>query len=87
MIDGISIAGYRSFGADEVKIGDLSQINVFIGKNNSGKSNVLRAVRLMAQLKGAEHHVPTSWVELIPQLDYCLAEESKEVTLWTGPQG
>jgi AAA15 family ATPase/GTPase len=49
MIDGFSIAGYRSFGPDEVKIEDLSRVNVFIGKNNCGKSNILRFLSLIGE--------------------------------------
>lgn len=41
-LDGFAIAGYRSFGPELVYINDLSKINIFIGKNNSGKSNILR---------------------------------------------
>ncbi len=41
-LDGFGIAGYRSFGPDMVRIGDLAKVNVFIGKNNAGKSNILR---------------------------------------------
>jgi len=45
MLDGFSISGYRSFGADEVQIRDLARLNVFIGKNNCGKSNILRFLK------------------------------------------
>lgn len=41
-IDGFGIAGYRSFGNDVQRIGPFEKINVLIGPNNSGKSNVLR---------------------------------------------
>ena len=40
-IDGFAISNYRSFGAEVQKIGPCSKINIIIGKNNSGKSNVL----------------------------------------------
>ena len=40
-IDGIGIAGYRSFGSGSQRIGPLEKINLFIGQNNSGKSNIL----------------------------------------------
>jgi len=40
-IHGIGIGGYRSFG-DVQKIGPFRKINLIIGQNNSGKSNVLR---------------------------------------------
>ncbi len=41
VLDGIKIAGYRSFN-DEVTFDNLSKINLIIGQNNSGKSNLLR---------------------------------------------
>ena len=41
-IDGFGIAGYRSFGNDVQRIGPFKKINVLIGPNNSGKSNILR---------------------------------------------
>src|SRR3990167_8513144 len=40
-IDGIGIAGYRSFGSEPQRIGPFEKINLFIGQNNSGKSNIL----------------------------------------------
>lgn len=40
-IDGFGIAGYRSFGATLQRFGPCSKITIFIGQNNSGKSNVL----------------------------------------------
>lgn len=43
MIKGISISDYLSIG-DTQKISELGKINIFVGPNNSGKSNVLRFV-------------------------------------------
>lgn len=40
-IDGFGLAGYRSFGGPIQNIGPLRKINLFIGQNNSGKSNLL----------------------------------------------
>jgi hypothetical protein len=40
-IDGFGIAEYRSFGPDVQRIGPLKKINLFIGQNNCGKSNIL----------------------------------------------
>jgi AAA15 family ATPase/GTPase len=40
-IDGIGISNYRSFGSEHQYIGPFSKINLIIGQNNSGKSNVL----------------------------------------------
>src|SRR6266436_3045681 len=39
---GFGIAGYRSFGKAEQRFGPCSRINLLVGQNNSGKSNVLR---------------------------------------------
>ena len=41
-IDGIGISSYRSFGDDLQFIGPCKQVNILIGQNNSGKSNILR---------------------------------------------
>lgn len=41
-IDGFGITGYRSLKGDLQLIGPFSKINLFIGQNNSGKSNILR---------------------------------------------
>ncbi|MEX2316058.1 MAG: hypothetical protein WD669_02830 [Pirellulales bacterium] len=43
LIDGISIGGFRSFGNVQ-RIAPLSKINIFIGPNNCGKSNILRFI-------------------------------------------
>jgi AAA15 family ATPase/GTPase len=39
-IDGIGLSGYRSCGDEVQRIGPFGKINLFIGKNNSGKSNI-----------------------------------------------
>ena len=41
-LDGIALAGYRSFGKELQKIGPLRKINFIIGQNNTGKSNILK---------------------------------------------
>jgi hypothetical protein len=41
-IDGFGITTYRSFGGDIQHVGPLAKINLLIGQNNSGKSNILR---------------------------------------------
>ncbi|MBN2210442.1 MAG: AAA family ATPase [Sedimentisphaerales bacterium] len=40
-IDGFGLSGYRSFGPDIQRIGPCKKINLLIGTNNSGKSNIL----------------------------------------------
>lgn len=41
-LSSFAIGGYKSFGDKVQRFGKLSRINLFIGQNNSGKSNVLR---------------------------------------------
>lgn len=49
-IEGLSLGGYRSFGETQ-RMGPFRQVNLFAGRNNSGKSNVLRF--LTNHLQGA----------------------------------
>ncbi len=43
-LNGFTIANFRNFGEEEQWVAPLARINIFIGSNNSGKSNVLRYV-------------------------------------------
>jgi predicted ATPase len=45
---GFGVSGFRSFGPDPQYIAPLEKINLFAGRNNSGKSNILRIVALLA---------------------------------------
>ncbi len=45
LLPNIAISGYRSFGAKPAYFDTFSNINIFIGKNNAGKSNVLRLLK------------------------------------------
>lgn len=44
MINSFSFSGYRSFGKQIQRFDNFSKINLFIGQNNSGKSNILRFI-------------------------------------------
>ena len=44
LIPNISLAGYRSFGDTIQRFEKFSKLNLFIGPNNCGKSNVLRFI-------------------------------------------
>ena len=44
-LEGLGLAGYRSFGDELQFIGPFKKINVLIGQNNAGKSNVLAFIR------------------------------------------
>ena len=49
----LGIANFRSFDSEGVVIENLSKLNIFIGKNNSGKSNILRFLYLKCQGDGS----------------------------------
>lgn len=44
LIKNLAIAGYRSFGLKPQYFEKFTKINIFIGQNNAGKSNVLRFI-------------------------------------------
>jgi len=48
-LTGFGIANYRSFDAEGAFVRDIGKINVLIGRNNSGKSNVLRFLQWFAE--------------------------------------
>ena len=45
IIEGLCLAGYRSFGPERQYIAPLGKINLLAGPNNSGKSNILRYLK------------------------------------------
>jgi predicted ATP-dependent endonuclease of OLD family len=55
-ITNLGIANFRSFDSEGILIENLSKLNIFIGKNNSGKSNILRFLNLCSKAseKGTE---------------------------------
>lgn len=73
-LDGFGIAGFRSFGEDIVKIPDLTKVNVFIGKNNSGKSNVLTFCKHLSRLKSGQ-----TYKDFDRRLDYNVDCQKKQI--------
>ena len=51
MIKKISIKNYKSIVDDEIELG---RVNVFIGANGAGKSNILEAVAMFSAAKGLD---------------------------------
>jgi len=49
-LQGIKINNYRSFNAEGITLENFGKVNLFIGKNNSGKSNVLRFINKLPKL-------------------------------------
>jgi len=44
---GIELRGFRSIGEEPLVMNPLAKCNILVGQNNSGKSNVLRAVKVI----------------------------------------
>lgn len=65
-LEGIRIRGYRSFSDDTV-FDNLSKVNLIIGQNNSGKSNLLRFLSRHFALTKGDHGVRFNDVEDIPK--------------------
>ncbi|NQT18910.1 MAG: AAA family ATPase [Planctomycetes bacterium] len=59
----IGIANFRSFDESGIMIKNLGKINIFIGKNNSGKSNILRFFRLLSKHFSELNKFPSSDIE------------------------
>lgn len=58
----IEVAGFRSL-ASKVVINDLARINVFVGKNNAGKTNVIEILRLLNGLIfGNQYRAPLDFL-------------------------
>ena len=49
MLTSLGVSGFRSFGPKRVVVRPLRRLNVFVGRNNSGKSNILRLVKVLSQ--------------------------------------
>ena len=62
-IDQISIKNFRNFG--EIKISNLSAgLNIFVGPNGSGKTNILEVIGLLSMAKSCRGVADTDMVRL-----------------------
>jgi len=71
LIRGFGLSGFRSVANDLQLVGPLSAVNVIAGRNNSGKSNVLRFAEVMLSNK----HLP------VDELDYLDRDPSQPMRL------
>lgn len=80
-ISSFGIQGYRSFGPTPQFFPKFAQINLFIGQNNCGKSNVLYVLqRLLPMLATAKIDL-TSLDDHIPSADFGIFIESDRLEL------
>ncbi len=68
IIKNIRIQGFRSL--QNIEILDLKQINIFHGENNSGKSNLLKALAIFFKNKNTEVKYAETGEEAIAETDY-----------------
>jgi len=54
-ITGFGIANFRSFCGEGSFVHEFGKVNVFIGKNNSGKSNILRFLQFLPSAPGLQY--------------------------------
>ncbi len=80
MLKGFGISGYRSFGPKPQYLAPLTKINLLVGRNNSGKSNVLRALPLIKQF--ARGNKPPSTFDPVRDLHKA---RSQATPLWHFP--
>ncbi|WP_432329953.1 ATP-dependent nuclease [Mucilaginibacter sp. P25] len=59
MLTNIGVRNYRSFDLEGVFLPKLSKINILVGKNNSGKSNLIRFLRHLAANANDIHKLST----------------------------
>jgi hypothetical protein len=57
-LHGFGISAFRSF-SDEQLLGPFDKVNIFIGENNSGKSNLLRFIKTVCHPITSEGQVPS----------------------------
>ncbi|MEB0280808.1 MULTISPECIES: ATP-binding protein [unclassified Mucilaginibacter] len=65
MITDFGIKNFRSFDGEGAFLDGLQKINIFIGKNNSGKSNFLRFLSLLSNHTNDHEKFPSSVYENI----------------------
>jgi len=62
MLKAVELEGFRGIGKGEV--GGLEQVNLIVGKNNSGKSSLLEALFLVAREKHVPLRIPSDYMVL-----------------------
>ena len=88
LLKGISFAGYRSFSSSQLTtLAPLSKVNLIAGQNNTGKSNVLRAV--VSTLSQAAE--TDTWNRPLGDAEHrpirLVAHEPGDAAKWLGPRG
>lgn len=81
---GIGISNFRSFGEEIQRIGPFGKINLFIGQNNSGKSNVLLFLKqVYAEIEANQRK---SYSAILQPFDYHIGLGHNRMILSFGAQ-
>ena len=65
----IEISGFRSFGQERILLSSLKKLNFFVGQNNSGKSNVLRAITMLSSIRGSDPRLTPRSSDFAPRVE------------------
>jgi len=60
IINSLGIKNFRSFDGEGIFLKDLNKINLLIGKNNCGKSNILKFIKILTEIKDAHGTYPNN---------------------------
>lgn len=83
-LEGIGIDGYRSLGSPIQLIGPLKKINLFIGQNNSGKSNILLFLADHLRQFILTTKRPGERLKLTKELDHPVGRSDSSISIYTG---
>jgi hypothetical protein len=83
LIKSFGVTGFRSFDSKLQPLSDLQRINLFVGRNNSGKSNVIAALRLYCASVGRDSEYSELRGILGDPLNTPLAKDAGQPLLWT----
>ncbi|WP_210470252.1 ATP-dependent nuclease [Vibrio crassostreae] len=69
ILDSIKLAGWRSYDTDGVELNNLKSINLIIGPNNSGKSNLFRYFNYLKKVLSTERFKEGGSTTIISELE------------------
>jgi len=84
-ISSIKVEGFANF-SQPVTVGPLKEINAFLGANNVGKSNLMRALELYFRLLAAGEEVNASINQGLDRADEALREMLPQCFHWRTPR-
>jgi len=62
-IKSIKLKNFLSFGEEEIILDNLGDLNIIVGPNNSGKTNIFRALRLSKKIINSTNPIPDKTIQ------------------------